>query len=318
MVIPCRSPVSATSFFWVIPRISHAPRHKRVTGIAIFRLKVPPFEDAKAWLTSNRPDPSSFGLGSFGDFHHKNCEKNWGYHEIWMEYQWDINGIQWEYWWIPSGVIKHGLLESSPFSSMISQGTKPPRLGDFQWQRCRTYQILLHLESGHQPSAVHVATSLASQHCYVYRGTGVTPGYTTKKKIHPGNVRSSFLFSSYLPVLDTIECSKILTERNESWKCWNCPCWAGLQKSAKSCATAVQVGRAQVSAALSEKNLSQHPMGSIDPMKTKLPRFPPFCWQLKPPSLPAPSFVPRGPSSLTPSAGTLFGCHRDTLEIRAD
>ena len=181
MVIPCRSPVSATSFFWVIPRISHAPRHKRVTGIAIFRLKVPPFEDAKAWLTSNRPDPSSFGLGSFGDFHHKNCEKNWGYHEIWMEYQWDINGIQWEYWWIPSGVIKHGLLESSPFSSMISQGTKPPRLGDFQWQRCRTYQILLHLESGHQPSAVHVATSLASQHCYVYRGTGVTPGYTTKK-----------------------------------------------------------------------------------------------------------------------------------------
>ena len=83
---------------------------------------------------------------------------------------------------------------------MISQGTKPPRLGDFQWQRCRTYQILLHLESGHQPSAVHVATSLASQHCYVYRGTGVTAGVYHKKKIHPGNVRSSFLFSSYLPV----------------------------------------------------------------------------------------------------------------------
>ena len=177
MVIPCRSPVSATSFFWVIPRISHAPRHKRVTGIAIFRLKVPPFEDAKAWLTSNRPDPSSFGLGSFGDFHHKNCEKTGGI----MKYAWNINGIIMEYLWIPSGVIKHGLLESSPFSSMISQGTKPPRLGDFQWQRCRTYQILLHLESGHQPSAVHVATSLASQHCYVYRGTGVTPGYIKKK-----------------------------------------------------------------------------------------------------------------------------------------
>lgn len=145
-----------------------------------------------------------------------------------MEYQWDINGNLGEY----PPVSWPAWLESSPcpYPSMIefSHKTKAPRLGDFGSDSGKPH-LPNTPASRIRPSAIsssEVATS-PSQHCYsvgLYRKTGVTPGCTNKKIIHPGNVRSSFLCSSYLPLLDTIECSKILTERNESWKCLNCPC----------------------------------------------------------------------------------------------
>ena len=118
--------------------------------------------------------PSSFGLGSFGDFHHKNCEKTRG--TSIMNYAWNIgeypqsfhynwtNGYQWDYHrgysvgeWNINGIINGNLGEYPPVSWPAWLESSPAG--------SRTYQILLHLESGHQPSAVHVATS-PSQHCY--------------------------------------------------------------------------------------------------------------------------------------------------------